>query len=192
MMTGVALIAMTAVFAGAFMFQQRLMMSFLAFACGIIGGFVSIQQRLKTIGGDELALLAKSWFQIVLVPIFGGVFALVLYCMLLSGIVAGQVFPAFFIPAAPDTGPDTAFMTSVLTQTYPKTGPDLAKFIFWSFVAGFSERFVLNFVDAAAANVSPENKEKSTEPEQDASPLSSPPQDAGGAAAPVPLNRTQN
>ena len=35
-----------------------------------------------------------------------------------------------------------AFMIDKLTKTYQLTGQDLAKFQFWSFVAGFSERFV--------------------------------------------------
>jgi hypothetical protein len=34
------------------------------------------------------------------------------------------------------------FIVKVLQKTYPLTGPDLAKLIFWSFVAGFAERFV--------------------------------------------------
>ena len=29
-----------------------------------------------------------------------------------------------------------------LKLTFPKSGPNVAKLIFWSFVAGFSERFV--------------------------------------------------
>jgi hypothetical protein len=182
-MTGLALIGMTAVFAVAFSYNQRLMMSFLAFSCGIIGGFVSIQQRLKAIGQEELALLAQSWFQIVLVPIFGGVFALVLYCMFLSGLVAGDIFPAFFSPAAPDGGPNSAYMQSILTQTYPNSGPDLAKFIFWSFVAGFSERFVLNFVDSAAARASPEKPVEGAAVIEDERPSEAP-----STMRPIPLN----
>ena len=141
-MTALALAAATAIFAVSLLLGERLMLTHLAFTCGIIGGFVSIQQRLKTVSDDELALLARSWFQIVLIPIFGGVFALVLYCLFLSGIISGHIFPQFTMPDPPAGGPDTQFMIDVLMKTYPSTGPDVAKLLFWSFVAGFSERFV--------------------------------------------------
>ena len=42
---------------------------------------------------QELTLLTRSWFPILLVPVFGGVFSLVLYCLFLSGIVSGSLFP---------------------------------------------------------------------------------------------------
>jgi hypothetical protein len=74
------------------------MVSWAWFGCGILGGFVSIQQRLKHFGDEELDLLSKSWFQILLIPIYGGIFALVLYIGLLSKIVEGPLFPQFAIP----------------------------------------------------------------------------------------------
>ena len=33
-------------------------------------------------------------------------------------------------------------MKNLFTSTYPSTGVDFAKLVFWSFVAGFSERLV--------------------------------------------------
>ncbi len=83
-------------FAGAFaltvFFEFRLMISWVVFLCGIIGGFVSIQQRIKRISDEELQLLAGSWYQIALIPIFGAVFSLVLYCIFLSGLLDSDIF----------------------------------------------------------------------------------------------------
>jgi len=159
MMTGVSVIIFGAVFGLSFYFNQRLMMTWTGFLCGIIGGFVSIQQRIPTVSDEELVLLTKSWFQILLIPIFGGIFSLVLYCIFLSGVLSGNLFPSFFLPKPPATGPDNGFMIDILTKTYPNTGEDLAKFLFWSFVAGFSERFVPQIVTKVASSVTDQNNE---------------------------------
>lgn len=111
------------------------------FMAGLIGGFVSIQQRLPAIASNELRELSKSWFSIVLIPINGGLFALVLMLMFLSGIVEGAMFPKYFHPPIDHNDLIKSF-TYWLTNTFPDSGPDIAKLLFWSFVAGFSERFV--------------------------------------------------
>ena len=149
-MTAVSVLIFAAVFGLSYFFSQRFMMTWAGFLCGIIGGFVSIQQRIKTVTDEELTLLTQSWFPILLIPVFGGVFALVLYCLFLSGIISGNLFPAFYFPEPPNSGPDTPFMIDVFTKTYPLTGQDLAKFLFWSFIAGFSERFVPQIITNVA------------------------------------------
>lgn len=141
-LTGIALVFFVALFGITLLLKYRLMISWLVFICGIIGGFVSIQQRVKNIADDELELLCGSWFQILLVPIFGAVFSLVLYCIFLSGLLNSDIFPRFYFPQPLPSGPDSDFVVRVLRETYPSTGPDLAKLIFWSFVAGFAERLV--------------------------------------------------
>jgi len=141
-LTAIALAFFVALFGFALLLNERLMISWLVFICGIIGGFVSIQQRVKNIADNELELLCGSWFQILLVPIFGAVFSLVLYCIFLSGLLNSDIFPKFYFPQPLASGPDSKFVVKVLRETYPSTGPDLAKLIFWSFVAGFAERLV--------------------------------------------------
>ena len=123
------------------------MTSWACFGCGLVGGFVSIQQRLKKFGDEELGLLAKSWFQILLIPVYGGIFAIVLYICFLSRIVEGPLFPRFSSPPFSEPMPSTEDIRNFFSQTYPTTGADLAKVIFWSFVAGFSERFVPQIID---------------------------------------------
>jgi hypothetical protein len=139
-------------FAVSLVFRHRLMTSWLTFECGLIGGFVSIQQRLRTIDEEELALLTESWAAVLIVPIYGAIFALVLYVIFLSGLLQGHLFPAFYIPPFADA-PTVENLRAFLAETYPKSGPDCAKLIFWAFVAGFSERFVPQIVGTISKGV---------------------------------------
>jgi hypothetical protein len=158
-MTALTVLLFAALFGISFLFEKRFMLTWAGFLCGIIGGFVSIQQRIRKVSDEELTLLCRSWFQILLVPIFGGVFALVLYALFLSGIVRGDLFPQFNMPKPPTSGPDDQFMLNLFTKTYPETGQDLGKFLFWSFVAGFSERLVPQIISKVASSASePEDK----------------------------------
>jgi hypothetical protein len=161
-MTALTVLLFAALFGISFLFEQRFMLTWAGFLCGIIGGFVSIQQRIRKVSDDELILLSRSWFQILLVPIFGGVFALVLYALFLSEIVSGDLFPEFFMPKPPTSGPDDQFMLSLFTKTYPESGQDLGKFLFWSFVAGFSERLVPQIIGKVAATASGAEENKHT------------------------------
>ena len=141
-LTAAALLVFGALFGVTFFLESRLMITWVVFVCGIIGGFVSIQQRVKKISDKELQLLSGSWYQILLIPIFGAVFSLVLYSIFLSGLLNSDIFPAFSFPTPSAMGPDTEYIISVLRETYPRSGPDLAKLVFWSFAAGFAERLV--------------------------------------------------
>ena len=106
------------------------MVSWAAFGCGLIGGFVSIQQRIKNVNEEELDLLSRSWFQILLIPVYGGIFALVLYLAFLGGIVEGELFPRSSIPAFTTPYPTAEDVKMFLVSTYPSTGTDVAKLIF--------------------------------------------------------------
>jgi hypothetical protein len=148
-LTSLGLLFVVAVFALTLLRGDRFMVSWACFGCGLVGGFVSIQQRVKNFGDEELDLLAQSWFQILLIPVYGGIFSLVLYIGFLSNIVEGPLFPHFAGPAFTQPVPSTADVAAYLSQTYPATGPDLTKLLFWSFIAGFSERFVPQLLDRA-------------------------------------------
>lgn len=146
-MTACALLSVIAIFAVTLLRGDRFMVSWACFGGGLLGGFVSIQQRLKKFGNEELELLSRSWFQILLIPIYGGLFALVLYLAFLSSIVQGPLFPRFAVAAFSTPRPTTEDLMKFFSQTYPASGADLAKLLFWSFVAGFSERFVPQLID---------------------------------------------
>lgn len=150
-LTSCALFLVGATFAVTLVNGDRFMVSWACFGCGLLGGFVSIQQRLKKFGDEELALLAQSWFQILLIPVYGGIFALVLYIAFLSNIVQGPLFPLFAVPEFSKPSPSTEELAKFFSQTYPSSGADLAKLLFWCFVAGFSERFVPQLIDKTQA-----------------------------------------
>lgn len=147
LMTSAGLLCVVFIFAVTLIHGDRFMVSWACFGCGLLGGFVSIQQRVKKFGDEELDLLSQSWFQILLVPVYGGVFALVLYLGFLSNIVEGPLFPRFAGPVFSQPIPTTKDVAAFFAQTYPATGADLTKLLFWSFVAGFSERFVPQLLD---------------------------------------------
>lgn len=119
------------------------------FLTGLIGGFVSMQQRLPSIELNELRELSRSWLSILLIPINGGIFSIVLLLMFLSGIIEGSMFPKF-THANIDRSDLVGSFTSWLSTTFPNEGVDIAKLFFWSFVAGFSERFVPQIIRKAA------------------------------------------
>ncbi len=144
-----SLVATVVIFGGTLVYGKNLLISWLCFECGIIGGFVSIQQRLPRVVDEELSLLAKSWYSILLVPIYGGIFSLVLYVIFLSNLVEGALFPDFYVPEFA-ASPSDEDISALLSETLPKSGPDFAKLIFWCFVAGFSERFVPQIIQRVA------------------------------------------
>jgi len=142
LLTAAAILVVGGVFALPLFIGSRIMVSWLCLLCGIIGGFVSIQQRLKGISDEELRLLSGSWYQTLLIPIYGGVFAFVLYLIFLSNFITSPMFPSFKYPDVPSFGLNYVYFVAFIRETVPKDGPDFAKLLFWCFVAGFSERFV--------------------------------------------------
>ncbi|MDF2155027.1 hypothetical protein [Vibrio sp. CAU 1672] len=118
--------------------QERSYLVLLVFAAGLLGGFVSIQQRLPKISAKELSVLSSSWISVTLIPINGGIFALVLMLSFVGGIIQGELFPVYHdlnIANADD-------FSEWLKRGYPVSGTDVGKLLFWSFVSGFTERFV--------------------------------------------------
>ena len=126
----------------------------LVFVSGLLGGFVSIQQRLPTISLDELKILSSSWLSITLIPINGGIFAIVLMLMFIGHIIQGTLFPEY-----PDFNiTDVESFRTWITSAYPVQGMDVAKLLFWSFVAGFSERFVPQIIRRTTEEITAEQQ----------------------------------
>jgi FtsH-binding integral membrane protein len=140
---------------------DRFPVSWFCFGVGVIGGFVSIQQRLKKLSDEDLAHLDSSWVHIIIPPFFGGVFALLFYLFALSGILEGAMFPTFAIPefSNPPTSED---IQKLLLETYPASGQDFARLAIWSFLAGFSERLVPDILKRTAGKGSESDDDAST------------------------------
>src|SRR5579884_1359920 len=90
----VALFAMFVITIGTAFLQHRALPT-LVIATGIIGGFVGLQRRLKDLTVNDLELIADSWIYTCLSPLVGGILALLLYLIFLSGFLSGQLFPSF-------------------------------------------------------------------------------------------------
>jgi hypothetical protein len=149
---GISIAITGAMFSWGLFLQPRLVVSWLTLICGLVGGFVSIQQRLRGLGEEDLTMLAESWPAVLLIPIYGAIFSQVLYLIFLAGLLQGDLFPAFYIPPFGDVPTDEK-LRQFLLGTYPKSGVDFAKLVFWSFVAGFSERFVPQLVSTISAKI---------------------------------------
>ena len=134
--------------------EKQSFLVILVFVAGLLGGFVSIQQRLPAISFEEMKVISESWVSITLIPLNGGIFAVVLMLMFAGRIIQGQLFPTY-----PDTfsiqDADSFFLW--LKNGYPLNGVDVAKLLFWSFVAGFSERFVPQVIRRTTEEVKPKS-----------------------------------
>lgn len=112
------------------------------FFVGFVGGFVGLQRRLKTLPSEDLTLLGQSLVCIVISPIAGAILAELLYLLFISGLLAGNMFPSFVADnqAASTEGLKTIF------QVHCPDAANYAKVLFWSFVAGFSEKFATSII----------------------------------------------
>jgi hypothetical protein len=78
-------------------------------AAGIVGGLVSMLQRIQAASSDADALhsidsLSNGWRGIFLAPLSGAIFASLLFALFAGGILKGSVFPEIRAPAAPPAG----------------------------------------------------------------------------------------
>ena len=83
--------------------------------------------------------------QIYISPLIGGIFAVALYVIFMSGIFLGDFFPAF-------QGVEEAFMDMphFADITLPKPNHDVAKALIWAFFPDFAGGLVPNFIDKIA------------------------------------------
>lgn len=131
--------------------QSEPEMIYIVLGLGALGAFVSLQRRLKNLGSDDLLLLSSSWFNAWLIPIVGGILATVLYCLFMSGLLSGDLFPSF-CRAVTEKYKEPAMTASQssgfrrLLECQGNEPKDYAKLFFWSFVAGFSEKFVVDII----------------------------------------------
>jgi hypothetical protein len=78
-----------------------------AFA-GIVGGCVSMLQRIQSAPSEgdalfNLAALSNGWRGLSLSPLYGGIFASLLFVLFAAGILEGTVFPAIKTPGEEST-----------------------------------------------------------------------------------------
>ncbi|MDQ6942583.1 MAG: hypothetical protein M3169_08740 [Candidatus Eremiobacteraeota bacterium] len=138
-------------------FHGKLSTFWVVFFIGEMGGFLSVQHRLQKIeGGDPLfreLQLSSGWFSIVVVaPIIGSFFAVLLYFLFVAGLLQGGFFPTF-VPITPPKG-ETISISQFLDAGLPASIADWGKLMVWSFIAGFAERFVPGVLDRLSGDSS--------------------------------------
>jgi len=108
---------------------------------GAMGSFISQQRNLKNLSQKDLALFEASNSYALLAPISGSVLAGVLYLLFISGMVTGALFPEI---VADENSKSTGLR--ILFEIRSDKPSEYAKLLFWSFVAGYSERFVTDII----------------------------------------------
>lgn len=113
---------------------------------GGLGGVTSNVLRLQRLraSADEVETVEidqrLAAVQIYFSPILGGLFAGLLYFVFLAGLLKGDVFPNFECGEGRYEDFESLFCG-------PNSRGDAALMLVWSFIAGFAERFVPNFLD---------------------------------------------
>jgi hypothetical protein len=125
-------------------------------AAGALGGFVSALRRLYVFQRVFPVRFFKSWrgvnaYLVVysMIPsLVGAIAAVVLYLIFASGLLKGDLFPLFELSSV--NARDDSFRNFV-ANWQPKLPADYAKALVWSFIAGFSERFVPDLLERFAS-----------------------------------------
>jgi hypothetical protein len=122
----------------------------LLFLCGASGSVVGNYRKLSLLGSDSEAVkhalsTPSVTLQLYVSPVIGGVFALPAWAAFFSGLLKGALFPNI-------AGVEGVYANfhDLMAKTHPETFADAMKGVFWSFVAGYSERFVPNVIDQLA------------------------------------------
>ena len=100
---------------------------------GIVGGCVSMLQRIQAAPADgdalfNLAALTNGWRGILLSPLYGGIFACLLFILFAGNVLNGSVFPTIVTPGrtssqaspSPTPRPVVASPTPVASAAAPK------------------------------------------------------------------------
>jgi hypothetical protein len=121
----------------------------LALFAGSMGSSIALLRRVRS---DAAALqeVGHSLFDTLVPVVYGAILAGLTYLLFMSGILSGageegllttNLFPTFQFPEVGTRSLIEAFLAS-----QPASVPDLGKLLVWSFLAGYSENFVIGIL----------------------------------------------
>ena len=119
----------------------------LVFIAGNIGGYVGIHRSLSGLSDAEVAQLSSSWLALIVPSFVGGILACVLYFLFISGIISGELFPRIVDDAIPE-GNSKVESFAVIFNQHADGATEYAKLLFWTFVAGFNQKYVVDIIDS--------------------------------------------
>jgi len=123
-----------------------------AFLAGCLGGSISLIRRLRSETGVLVQKMASSWIATLMPVLYGGIMAIVTYLLFMSGILTGDsggglftsnLFPNFF---RPDLNEGEVISLPVVLKIRPEKVMDVGKLLVWSFLSGYSEKFVMSIL----------------------------------------------
>lgn len=126
---------------------------FIVCIAGNVGGYVGFHRRLSKLSDLEITNLTKSWFGLILPSFIGGILAGLLYVLFISGVIQGDLFPVI----VPDD--DKECLKNSFNDIFCQHAQGFtayAKLLFWSFVAGFNQDYVVDLIE----NIKGEKKEE--------------------------------
>ncbi|HEV2852006.1 MAG TPA: hypothetical protein VHC97_04305 [Thermoanaerobaculia bacterium] len=127
-------------------------------AAGALGGFVSALRRLYAFGRIFPSEAFTVWLRkanlyvaiySMIPPLVGAIGAVVLYLIFASGMISGELFPNFHCSVGKDMCND---FVGFVSDWQPQSASDYAMAFVWSFVAGFSERFVPDILERVGSH----------------------------------------
>jgi len=124
-------------------------------ASGALGGFVSALRRLYAFQRVFPVNFFKNWHKIDLYLIIysmipslvGAIAAATLYVIFASQLINGPVFPEFYLSSQNIRHDE---FENFVWNWQPVSPSAYAKALVWSFIAGFTERFVPDLLDSFA------------------------------------------
>lgn len=137
----------------------------LVMLAGMLGAYFSALTRLYRVDEAGAALITPTvralggWYMAMysaVPPIVGAIAAVVLYLLFVSDLVKGDMFPNIEC-----VGSEYCRSISELMKNYwPETPSDYGKALVWSFIAGFSERFVPDLLQSLVKKEEKKGKAK--------------------------------
>ena len=123
----------------------------IVFITGNIGGYVGFHRRLANLCDIEIANPSTSWFGVTLPSFIGGILAGILYTLFISGVIKANLFPQI-VPDGKCLQSKTMESFEVIFCQHAEGYASYAKLLFWSFVAGFNQNYVVDLIDTIKGN----------------------------------------